>query len=55
MARCFDDDGADAVIIGGGPLGQAAEQLAGTLQRPLIAPIPAAARRLVGLMADQRG
>jgi Asp/Glu/hydantoin racemase len=52
VARCFDDDGADAVIIGGGPLGQAAEELATTMRRPIIAPIPAAARRLLGLMAD---
>jgi allantoin racemase len=54
VARCFDDDGADTVIIGGGPLGQAAEYLAKTLRRKVIAPIPAAARRLMGLMADQR-
>jgi allantoin racemase len=53
VARCFDDDGADAVIIGGGPLGQAAEDLAKSLRRPIIAPIPAAARRLLALMAER--
>jgi allantoin racemase len=54
VARCFDDDGADVVIIGGGPLGQAAEDLAKTLRRPIIAPIQAATRRLLALMAEQR-
>ena len=54
VAHCFDDDGAEAVIIGGGPLGQAAEELAKILARPIIAPIPAAARRVLALMADQR-
>jgi Asp/Glu/hydantoin racemase len=38
--------GADAVIIGGGPLGDAAERLRDTLPCTLIAPIPEAAKRL---------
>lgn len=50
VASCFDDDGADAVIIGGGPLGQAAIGLAETFQRSIIAPIPAAARRVVDMI-----
>jgi Asp/Glu/hydantoin racemase len=54
VAQCFDEDGADSVIIGGGPLGQAAEDLAKILARPIIAPIPAAARRVLALMAVQR-
>jgi allantoin racemase len=51
VTSCFDDDGAEAVIIGGGPLGQAALDLAKAFRRPIIAPIPAAARRLMALMA----
>jgi len=39
---CVDEDGAEAVIIGGGPLGQAAEQLQGMFSAPVIAPIPCA-------------
>jgi Asp/Glu/hydantoin racemase len=55
VTQCFDDDGADAVIIGGGPLGQAAEDLAKTLRRPIVAPIPAAARRVLALITDRPG
>jgi Asp/Glu/hydantoin racemase len=43
VQRCIDD-GAQAVIIGGGPLGQAALALAGRFSVPVIAPIPAAVR-----------
>jgi Asp/Glu/hydantoin racemase len=43
VARCFDD-GADAVIIGGGPLGRAAVGLGRQFDRPVIAPLAAAAR-----------
>ena len=47
VRQCIDEDGAEAVIIGGGPLGQAAINLAGRFgDVPLIAPIPAAVRRL---------
>ncbi|MFZ4285315.1 aspartate/glutamate racemase family protein [Variovorax sp. HJSM1_2] len=45
--RCLEDDGADAVVIGGGPLGQAAMQIQTQLQAPIIAPIPSAVRRLL--------
>ena len=51
VAACFDD-GAEAVIIGGGPLGQAAEDLTRMMRRPIIAPIPAAARRLLAMMGS---
>ena len=51
VRQCFELDGADAVIIGGGPLGQAAEALSGLFQRPVIAPLRAAAERLAGLVA----
>ena len=46
VRRCIDD-GAQAVIIGGGPLGQAALALAGRFSVPVIAPIPAAVRLLL--------
>lgn len=49
-AACFERDGADAVIIGGGPLGQAAAALEKRLARPVIGPIPAAVRRLLRLL-----
>jgi Asp/Glu/hydantoin racemase len=49
--RCaIDDDGAEAVIIGGGPLGQAAIAIAPLFATPIIAPIPAAMRRLAKAM-----
>ena len=38
------DAGARAMVIGGGPLGEAAEALSGRLPAPVIAPIPAAVR-----------
>lgn len=40
-------DGADAVIIGGGPLAQAAAVLQPIFSIPIVAPIPAAVRRIV--------
>jgi allantoin racemase len=48
--NCVARDGAEAVIIGGGPLGQAAAQIQGQLSVPIIAPIPAAVRRLVAVL-----
>jgi Asp/Glu/hydantoin racemase len=44
-------DGAEAVIIGGGPLGQAAIALTARFTTPIIAPISAAVRRLMQAMA----
>lgn len=49
--RCFEDDGAEAVIIGGGPLGQAALALANRFYGPVIAPIPSAVALLVARIA----
>ena len=49
---CFEKDGADAVIIGGGPLGQAALTLAKRFHQPVIAPIPAAIRLLMRRIED---
>jgi Asp/Glu/hydantoin racemase len=47
--ECITRDRAQAVIIGGGPLGQAAIALATHFDVPIIAPIPAAVRRVVAL------
>jgi allantoin racemase len=49
--RCIDEDGAQAVIIGGGPLGQAALALAPRFDVPVIAPISAAMRLLCSRLA----
>jgi allantoin racemase len=50
VRESIDQDGAEAVIIGGGPLGQAAIALASRFTTPIIAPIPAAVRRLLMLI-----
>lgn len=50
VAQCFDEDHAEAVIIGGGPLGQAAVGLARSFNQHIIAPIPAAVRQLLAMM-----
>jgi Asp/Glu/hydantoin racemase len=50
VAECLEKDKAEAVIIGGGPLGQAAIELAPMFKEPVIAPIPAAMRRLLAMM-----
>jgi Asp/Glu/hydantoin racemase len=51
VTRCIRCDGAAAVVIGGGPLGDAAAALARGVGVPVIAPIPAAVRRLMLLVA----
>ncbi|QFZ86480.1 aspartate/glutamate racemase family protein [Variovorax paradoxus] len=51
VQRCIDDDGAQAVIIGGGPLGQAALALTPRFKVPVIAPIGAAMRLLCSKLA----
>lgn len=48
--QCIQLDGAEAVIIGGGPLAQAATQLQALWGVPIIEPIPAAVRQLAGLL-----
>ncbi len=53
VARCIRQDGAEAVVIGGGPLGDAASVLAPRFEVPVIAPIPAAVRRVVDLLATR--
>ena len=43
-------DGAEAVIIGGGPLGEAARDLQPMFSVPVIAPIPSAVARIIRLV-----
>ena len=50
VTRCVRDDNAEAVVIGGGPLGDAAAALASQFDVPVIAPIPAAVRRLMAMI-----
>lgn len=50
VRECIELDGAEAVIIGGGPLGQAAEQLQPLFDTPVIAPIPCAIERIIGML-----
>lgn len=50
VTQCIERDGAQAVVIGGGPLGQAAIGLVSRFDVPIIAPIPAAMRRLAFLL-----
>lgn len=47
---CLEVDGAEAVVIGGGPLGQAAIAIQQQLEAPIIAPIPSAVRRLLNAL-----
>lgn len=47
---CIDLDGAEAVIVGGGPLGQAAEQLRTRFGKPVLGPIPCAVERVFALI-----
>jgi Asp/Glu/hydantoin racemase len=50
VQACMELDGAKAVIIGGGPLGNAATALTPRFAVPVIAPIPAAVHRVQKLM-----
>lgn len=49
--RAIRADGAQAIIIGGGPLATAARMLAGRFPVPLIEPVPCAVRRVRMLLA----
>ncbi|MFF1506402.1 aspartate/glutamate racemase family protein [Streptomyces sp. NPDC058326] len=46
VRACVEHDGARAVVIGGGPLGEAAEALRTRCAARIIAPIPAACRAI---------
>jgi len=50
VRECIELDGAEAVIIGGGPLGQAAEQLTPLFDTPVLGPIPCAVERIIDLI-----
>lgn len=55
VKKCFSADGAEAVIIGGGPLGQAAIGLGRRFSAPVIAPIPAAVAMLIERLGARQG
>jgi Asp/Glu/hydantoin racemase len=50
VEACIAQDGAEAVIIGGGPLGEAARELQPMFTVPVIAPIPSAVMRIIRLI-----
>jgi len=50
VEACIAQDGAEAVIIGGGPLGEAARELRPMFTVPVIAPIPSAVARIIRLI-----
>ncbi len=52
VRQSLDQDGAEAVIIGGGPLGRAASELQRHVSAPVIAPIASAAALLLARMAE---
>lgn len=52
---CVVRDGAEAVVIGGGPLGDAAEALRTRLAVPVVAPVPAACRQVARLLGAMPG
>ncbi|MCG2644213.1 hydantoin racemase [Bradyrhizobium sp. CCBAU 11434] len=47
---CIEHDRAEAVIIGGGPLGEAARDLQPMFAVPVIAPVPSAVARMMRLI-----
>jgi Asp/Glu/hydantoin racemase len=47
-------DDAEAVVIGGGPLSKAAVAVAERFSTPIIAPVPAAMRRVMRMVDDAR-
>lgn len=53
VEACIAQDGAEAVIIGGGPLGEAARELQPMFTVPIIAPIPSAVGRIIRLITAQ--
>jgi len=51
IRRAVSESGAEAVIVGGGPLADAARALAETSPVPLIQPVPAAVREMATILA----
>ncbi|MGW0121991.1 aspartate/glutamate racemase family protein [Streptomyces sp. NPDC003327] len=54
VRACVDRDGARAVVIGGGPLGEAAEALRTRCAARIVAPIPAACRAVTRTLPTAR-
>ncbi|MFC7929835.1 aspartate/glutamate racemase family protein [Streptomyces cinereoruber] len=52
VRACAERDGARTVVIGGGPLGEAAEELGARCAVRIVAPIPAACRSLARLLTE---
>ncbi|MFJ6103304.1 aspartate/glutamate racemase family protein [Streptomyces sp. NPDC092359] len=52
VRACAERDGAQAVVIGGGPLGEAAEALRDRCGVTVVAPVPAACRELTRVLPD---
>ncbi|MEU4270789.1 aspartate/glutamate racemase family protein [Streptomyces sp. NPDC026092] len=52
VRACVVRDGARAVVIGGGPLAEAADALRARFDVPVIAPVPAACRRIARELAQ---
>jgi len=52
VQACVEADGAQAVVIGGGPLGQAAQALSLQFAIPVIGPVPAACRAILRALAS---
>ncbi len=50
VRACVKEDGAQAVVIGGGPLAQSAERIAGQFAVPVISPVAAAMRRVAAAL-----
>ena len=55
VRRAVSESGAEAVIVGGGPLADAAQALAATSPVPLIEPVPAAVREMATILARRWG
>ncbi|MEG0000156.1 MAG: aspartate/glutamate racemase family protein [Comamonas sp.] len=53
VAQCISVDGAQAVVIGGGPLAQAAGELAPRFAQPVISAVDAAVDEALGLLGLQ--
>ncbi|QIL82611.1 Asp/Glu racemase [Diaphorobacter sp. HDW4A] len=54
IADCIVHDGAQAVIVGGGPLSESAERIAPRFQVPVISPVAAAMRDIASLPRFER-
>ena len=50
--RCVELDGAEAVVIGGGPLSDTAARLRRRLQITIVEPVPAAMRQVLEILAS---